>query len=147
LITRDTDSGQLVELTPSIRRLVIDDYRTFGFPNEDPMATTYVRTNDAARIALIDGHWDEVWFDHDMGLPLPLDAIIQLRTAREIKAVLKDATTQPLANEMEEHPERYDIDKIYIHTSNPAGAIRLAMALRNWNPIRIMLRHSGDDDE
>lgn len=98
------------------RVLVIEDLRTFRFP------ATYARTVYEAWPHLVSGHWDEIWFDHDMGL------------------TRDDDTTYPIAQYMEKRAYEgvpIDVDRVFVHTANPYGGDRLMAALRAYNPIRV----------
>ena len=96
--------------------LVIEDIRIFRFP------CVYARTMGEAWQLLFSKPWREVWFDHDMGL---------LRF---------DVNTYPLAVQLEELAHQgipHPIERVFVHSANPAGAQRLVMALRAYDPIRV----------
>ena len=79
--------------------LVIDDVRQFKFE------CVYARTSESGyALILSEDHWDEIWFDHDLG---------GTDTTRSILLALRQ--------------DQYDgkpipsVNRIVIHTSNPPG--------------------------
>ena len=93
-------------------RLIIDDLRTFKFPDSDN--TVHARTLFEA-LFVMDSRWDEVWWDFDMG-PGP--------------------TTCVLAETIIDQPQLYHIGLNVIHTANPVGAVRLEEILSPHWPVR-----------
>lgn len=110
-----------MSLTPSETRpegprvLVIEDLRTFKFP------AVYARTLAEAWVQLFSFSWDQVWFDHDMGLTMESD------------------NTYALAVEMERRAQEgapLPVGEIVVHTANPNGGDRLMAALSKWYNVR-----------
>ena len=103
--------------------ILVDDLRSFldGRPAE-------VARTSSAGIELLDRHrshrLDELWLDHDLGGADTIWPVVE---------VLERAA-------FERRP--FDVGVIIIHSANPAGAAKMAQALRRWNyPVRIA---SGD---
>ncbi|GAA1623946.1 cyclic-phosphate processing receiver domain-containing protein [Actinoplanes couchii] len=99
--------------------VLIDDLRSFV----DGKAAEVARTS-AAGVALLDGfrgrRIDELWLDHDLGDDDTIWPVVE---------VLERAA-------FEESP--FDIGVVVIHSANPAGAAKMAQALRRWNyPVRV----------
>lgn len=100
-----------------VRVLVIEDIRTFRFP------ATYARTLAEAWQELGNGPWDEIWFDHDMGLTSDSDNTYEIAQYMERRAV--EGT--PI-----------DVKRVVVHTANPYGGDRLMAALSKWyDTIRV----------
>ena len=99
------------------RVLVIEDIRTFRFP------AVYARTLAEAWVQLVNGPWDEIWFDYDMGLTSDSDNTYEIATFMERRA----AEGVPI-----------DVKRVVVHTANPYGGDRLMAALRNgYDVIRV----------
>ena len=96
-----------------IRRLVVDDWRVFGFP------ATYARTDEDAIYYLQTEAWDEVWLDFDLGQD----------------GHQRIMTTVPVAIYLEKN-YKPSIQRIYVHSDNPAGASYLVRALERWYDVR-----------
>jgi hypothetical protein len=99
--------------------VLIDDLRSFL----DGRAAEVARTS-ADGIALLgrlrDGRLDELWLDHDLGGDDTIWPVVEL---------LERAA-------FEERP--FDVGVILIHSANPAGAAKMAQALRRWGyPVRL----------
>jgi hypothetical protein len=103
--------------------VLIDDLRSFidGRPAE-------VARTSSAGVELLDRHrgrrLDELWLDHDLG---------------------EDDTIWPVVEVLERAAfecRPFDVGVVIIHSANPAGAAKMAQALRRWNyPVRVA---SGD---
>lgn len=93
--------------------LVIDDQRTFAFP--DHHSVTYARNSSEAIGLLENTAYDEVWFDHDLGLRLN-----DIDTIWPVVEFLEESN---------ENDRRIEIDSIVIHTANPVGREGLRVAL------------------
>ena len=99
-------------------RILIDDLRSFSDHRECQTA----RTADSGIKALMahrEQTIDELWLDHDLGM-LPDGS---------------DHTIMPVIDYLAE--AAYDgipfrIERIIIHTSNPAGAVKMEATLRRW---------------
>lgn len=104
-----------METEPDV--LVIEDIRTFRFP------AVYARTmNDAWRL-LHSRRWREIWFDHDMSM------------------TVNENNTYAIAVHMEQiafEGTPLDVDRVVVHTANPAGGQRLMAALRAYKPVRVV---------
>ncbi|MEU6077171.1 cyclic-phosphate processing receiver domain-containing protein [Micromonospora sp. NPDC047074] len=95
------------------RIVLIDDLRSFV----DGRGAEVARTSGAG-IALLsryeDQRLDELWLDHDLG---------------------EDDTIWPVVEVLERaafEGRPFDIGIINIHSANPAGGARMALALRRW---------------
>ncbi|GAA3455561.1 cyclic-phosphate processing receiver domain-containing protein [Dactylosporangium matsuzakiense] len=95
------------------RIVLIDDLRSFA----DGRAAAVARTS-AAGVALLERYRgrrvDELWLDHDLGGADTIWPVVE---------VLERAA-------FDEHP--FDIGVVNIHSANPAGAAKMAQALRRW---------------
>ncbi|MEV6303667.1 cyclic-phosphate processing receiver domain-containing protein [Actinoplanes sp. NPDC051861] len=103
--------------------VLVDDLRSFV----DGQLAEVARTSSAG-IKLLDRHrshrLDELWLDHDLG---------DTDTIWPVVEVLERAA-------FEGRP--FDVGVVVIHSANPAGAAKMAQALRRWNyPVRVA---SGD---
>lgn len=86
-----------------MRRLVIDDNRTFDFEAD------HARTVIEALILLDKGKYDEIWWDHDLGQENGGDTI-------------------GIANYLVQ--KRWDPEcKMIVHTANPVGRVNLVAIL------------------
>ena len=103
--------------------VLVDDFRSFV----DGRAADVARTSSAG-VELLDRHrghrLDELWLDHDLG---------------------DDDTIWPVVEVLEraafEGPP-FDIGVVVVHSANPAGAAKMAQALRRWNyPVRVASGH------
>jgi hypothetical protein len=99
--------------TTEPRILLIDDLRSFVDGRRAEVART-----SAAGVALLSRYRhervDELWLDHDLG---------------------GDDTIWPVVEILERAAfdgEPFDIGLITIHSANPAGAPKMAQALRHW---------------
>lgn len=95
------------------RIVLVDDLRSFV----DGRSAEIARTS-AAGVELLSRYWDqrldELWLDHDLG---------------------EDDTIWPVVELLERaafEESRFDIGIINIHSANPAGAAKMAQALRRW---------------
>ena len=100
--------------------ILIDDLRSFG----DGRTAEVARTS-AAGVDLLAGHRarriDELWLDHDLGGDDTIWPVVE---------ILERAA-------FEEQP--FDIGVVNVHSANPAGAARIARALRRWGyPVRVV---------
>jgi hypothetical protein len=93
--------------------VLVDDLRSFV----DGRSADIVRTSTAA-VELLqrcrDQRLDEVWLDHDLG---------------------GDDTIWPVVEVLERAAfdgRPFDIEVIYVHSANPAGAAKVAQVLRHW---------------
>jgi hypothetical protein len=93
--------------------LVIDDVRRFRFD------CAYARTV-AQAVSLLEDPWDEVWFDHDLGLG---------ETVRPAVVWIEEQ----IANGV-----RPEIAQVVIHSSNPTGVRWIYQALRQHYPTRVV---------
>lgn len=95
------------------RVVLIDDLRSFVDGRDAEVART-----SAAGVALLHRcrgrRLDELWLDHDLGADDTIWPVVE---------VLERAA-------FEERP--FDIGAIHIHSANPAGAAKMAQALRTW---------------
>ncbi|MGK5685454.1 cyclic-phosphate processing receiver domain-containing protein [Actinoplanes sp. URMC 104] len=93
--------------------LLVDDLRSFL----DGRSADVARTS-AAGVRLLRGYrnrrLDELWLDHDLG---------------------GDDTIWPVVEELERAAfdgRPFDVGVIHVHSANPAGAAKMAQALRHW---------------
>lgn len=100
--------------------LLIDDLRVFREIPED--SELHIARTSAEALTILkdnpDKVWDEVWFDHDLGM---VDD--------------KADTTLPVADYIAERAffdNPISIGKAYIHTSNPVGATTLTTTLQRY---------------
>lgn len=100
--------------------LLIDDLRVFRRVDTD--AELHIARNSAEALAILqanpDKHWDEVWFDHDLGI---VNDLID--------------STLPVADHIAERAffdNPVSIGTAYIHTSNPAGARDITVTLQRY---------------
>jgi stage III sporulation protein SpoIIIAA len=111
----------MTDHTPAI--VLVDDLRSFV----DGRAAEVARTSSAGvdLLARHHGHrLDELWLDHDLGGEDTIWPVVE---------VLERAA-------FEDRP--FDVGVVVIHSANPAGAAKMAQALRRWNyPVRVA---SGD---
>lgn len=100
--------------------LLIDDLRVFRRVDTD--AELHIARNSAEALAILQAepekHWDEVWFDHDLG-------------------TVNDAidTTLPVADYLAEKAffdNPVSIGTAYIHSSNPVGVRALITTLQRY---------------
>lgn len=114
--------------------LVIDDLRSFD-PNREQATVEYARDADSGigklRSALADDvFYDELWLDFDLGEDDrgPLDVM-------------------PVVRELEQEPEYARVlGSVFIHTSSPVGASRIAAALGSpgvYEAYRVSALESG----
>jgi hypothetical protein len=100
------------------RILLIDDLRSFVDGREAQAART-----SSAGVELLERHrsdrLDELWLDHDLG---------QNDTIWPVVEVLERAAF---------NGQPFDVGAVIIHSANPAGAAKMAQALRYWRyPVR-----------
>jgi hypothetical protein len=97
-----------------VTTLLIDDLRSFTDGRRAEVART-----SAAGVALLAGHRahriDELWLDHDLGDDDTIWPVVE---------VLERAA-------FENRP--FTIGVVVIHSANPAGAAKMAQALRRWD--------------
>ena len=100
--------------------LLIDDLRVFRNPQTE--ANVHTARNSAAALTILqehpDLHWDEIWFDHDLGI---VDE--------------KKDTTLPVADYLAERAffdSPVSVGTVFIHTSNPVGANALTATLQRY---------------
>ncbi|MBB2948572.1 hypothetical protein FB565_008355 [Actinoplanes lutulentus] len=99
--------------------ILVDDLRSFV----DARPAEVARTSSTG-VKLLDRHRsrriDELWLDHDLG---------------------DDDTIWPVVEILEQaafEGQPFDVGVVIIHSANPAGAARMAQALRRWNyPVRV----------
>lgn len=105
-----------------MRILIIDDLRILATPAGAEVV--YARNLSQARAALRDGRWDQVWFDHDLGV---VDGQVEetQQIADEIEAAARGAA------------DPVDIGETFVHTDNIVGRPRLVAALRDF-PCRVV---------
>jgi hypothetical protein len=103
--------------------LLVDDLRSFV----DGRPASAARTSAAGVELLSRHHADrigELWLDHDLG---------------------GDDTIWPVVEVLERAAfdgRPFDIGVIYVHSANPAGAEKIAQALRRWKyPVRLAPGH------
>ena len=91
--------------------LVIDDERVFpAFEAEDTLLA-YARTSEEAIARLIRlTPWDEVWFDHDLGL---------------------DDDAMKVVKWMENNRDKWVVERAYVHTMNPVGAVNIRSRVKD----------------
>ena len=100
--------------------LVIDDERTFPSFEGEGVTVIYARTAEAAKDALLlapmSAGWDEVWFDHDLGL------------GPDVRAVVK------FMEEKAEEGVRWDkwIRRVFVHSMNPVGAANIRSRIKDF---------------
>ncbi|MBG0564724.1 cyclic-phosphate processing receiver domain-containing protein [Actinoplanes aureus] len=99
--------------TSEARVLLVDDLRSFVDGRDAEVART-----SAAGVRLLehyrDRSLDELWLDHDLG---------------------EEDTIWPVVEVLERAAfagRPFDVGLINIHSANPAGAARMARALRRW---------------
>ena len=100
------------------RVLVIDDKRSMKFLNEEAdsgkIDLTYARTSDQGLSEIKKHHhYDEVWFDHDLGGEDTIRPVITLLEEMHNKGLEPTITT------------------CYVHTDNPAGGDWSVAGLKN----------------
>lgn len=90
--------------------LLIDDLRVFRVA--EPDVELHIARNSAEALTILqanpDKHWDEIWFDHDLGMVND-----------------KADTTLPVADYLAERAffdNHVSVATVFIHTSNPVGA-------------------------
>jgi hypothetical protein len=95
------------------RIVLVDDLRSFV----DGRVAQVVRTS-AAGVEALERHrgqrLDELWLDHDLGGDDTIWPVVE---------VLEQAA-------FEEHP--FDVGVVYVHSANPAGAVKIMQALGRW---------------
>jgi hypothetical protein len=102
------------EVAPAGARIIlVDDLRSFTDGRHAEVART-----STAGVELLERHQhqrvDELWLDHDLG---------------------GDDTIWPVVEVLERAAfdgRPYDIGVVTIHSANPAGAAKMAQALRRW---------------
>lgn len=103
----------VVEANAVNRVVLVDDLRSFT----DGRTAEVARTS-AAGVAILQRYRgervDELWLDHDLGEDDTIWPVVE---------VLEHAA-------FEGHP--VDVGVIYVHSANPAGAAKMALALRRW---------------
>lgn len=116
--------------------LLIDDLRIFRHPVEGEL---HIARNCEEAFAILkadeDRTWDEIWFDHDLGMVNG-----------------KEEDTLPVADYLAERAffgNPVTVHKIYIHTSNNVGGKALVNTLSNYGyPVqRIDAKVVFDIDE
>lgn len=118
-----------------MKRLIIDDKRTFEFYPDD--VTVHARTQFEGMEYIMNETWDEVWFDHDLG---------------DNKVTGEYETTRPIVFALEEDPSlARGIGSIVIQSANPVGAVWIKQGLMTHWPVRMANRKDmsflvGDDD-
>ncbi|PRY18939.1 cyclic-phosphate processing receiver domain-containing protein [Pseudosporangium ferrugineum] len=99
--------------------VLVDDLRSFV----DGRPAAVARTSSAGveLLARHRGHrFDELWLDHDLGGADTIWPVVEF---------LERAA-------FEGRP--FDVGVVIIHSANPAGAAKMAQALRRWNyPVRV----------
>ncbi|MET3425369.1 hypothetical protein BJ973_004581 [Actinoplanes tereljensis] len=107
------------------RVLLVDDLRSFI----DGRVAEVARTSDAG-VTLLERYrnqrLDELWLDHDLG---------------------EDDTIWPVVEVLERAAfdgRPFDIGVINIHSANPAGAAKMAQALRRWE-YRVVIASGSTD--
>ncbi|MFG1891678.1 cyclic-phosphate processing receiver domain-containing protein [Micromonospora sp. NPDC049051] len=95
------------------RVVLVDDLRSFVNGRSAEVARS-----SAAGVQLLDRYrgqrLDELWLDHDLGGDDTVWPVVE---------VLERAA-------FEEH--RFDIGIVYVHSANPAGAMKIVQVLRHW---------------
>ena len=95
------------------RILVIDDQRIFK--DREGAEIVHETTSDEGFITLVmEGPWDEVWLDHDLGMESSQNGY---EMVMDVVEGLVDSA--PL-----------EIGRVYVHSMNPVGADRMVAALR-----------------
>lgn len=101
--------------------LLIDDLRVFRKVEAD--TTLYVARNSGQALAILeahpDEHWDEIWFDHDLG-------------------TVNDAidTTLPVVDYLAEKAffgNPVSVGLAYVHSSNPVGVKAILATLQRYD--------------
>lgn len=104
--------------------LLIDDLRDF----KDERDATVARTSEEGLEALMGNvaGWDEVWFDHDLGV---LDDGQVDSTMRIVDWLCEQAFNG--------NPTQIGV--VYVHTSNPVGGTQIMRSLQNYgyNCVRV----------
>ena len=99
---------------PEVRVVLIDDLRSFV----DGRRADVARTSEAG-VRLLERyrhhHLNELWLDHDLGEQDTIWPVVEL-----LERAAFDGRP-------------FDIGVIHIHSANPAGAAKMALALRRWN--------------
>lgn len=114
-------------MTTSPRILLIDDLRDFVDARECVIART---SAEALQILTLGESFDEIWFDHDLGL---LDSGVPDTTM-----VVVD-----LLSELAYNGTPYPVGIVYVHTSNPVGGKQIASSLSNYG-YTIRRVYAGD---
>lgn len=96
--------------------LLIDDLRVF----KDNRECVIARNSSEALQFLNDGTvWDEIWFDHDLGI---VETIGIDSTMRVVDYMCEQAfNDNPIA-----------VNKVYVHTSNPVGGKQIMTSLEKY---------------
>lgn len=118
--------------------LLIDDLRVFkAHPGED--TELHIARTSKEALALLsqqpDKQWDEIWFDHDLGM---------------VKG--KPDTSLPVVDYLSEQAffnKRLDIGTVFIHTSNSVGAKAITVSLERfgYHTVRVQAEHVFDTDK
>jgi hypothetical protein len=111
--------------------LLIDDLRVFRIPPPD--AEVHIARNSAAALTILQAnphfHWDEIWFDHDLGMVSD-----------------KEDTTLPVADYLSERAffdSPVSVGTVFIHTSNPVGARVLTTTLQRYGYKTVRVQAEG----
>lgn len=95
--------------------LLIDDLRNFVDNRE---ATIARNSRDALEILSNDNDWDEIWFDHDLGI---VDGAID-----SVMSVVDFMSGQAFMD------APVNVGTVYVHTSNPVGAKQIMSSLTRY---------------
>lgn len=102
--------------------LVIDDLRVFIWPDDPEVNVVYARTLYEGNCRLHEQAWDEVWFDHDLGVD---------EDGNEIDIM-------PLVNQLDEEAclgAPVAIGQVLICTDNGVGRENIRRALERHYPV------------
>ena len=100
--------------------LLIDDLRVFQVA--EPDAELHIARNSAEALAILndnpDKQWDEIWFDHDLGI---------VNGKKDTTLIVADHLAE---RSFFDNP--VSVKTVFIHTSNPAGLRDITTTLKRF---------------
>jgi hypothetical protein len=97
---------------------LIDDLRRFREPPRDAQVAIARNSKTGLEMLANDTEWDEIWLDHDLGDKTgDIDYIMPVIDYMSERAVY-------------ENPVK--VNTVFVHTSNPAGAKNMMLALERY---------------
>ena len=109
------------------RILLIDDLRDFRDARDCITART---SAEALEFLKLGGEFDEIWFDHDLGL--------LANGVPDTTMVIVD-----FLSELAYNGTLYPVGLVYVHTSNPVGGKQIAASLENYGYV-VRRVYAGD---